>query len=62
MNLRKLVWPVKFILHRIGKTGYWFNQTFIPMGNYLHYWMQGDEALARYKNPYLYRWKKDGTT
>lgn len=56
VNLRKLAWPVKFILHRIGKTGYWLNQTFIPMGNYVHYWMQGDEAITRYKQPYDPRW------
>jgi hypothetical protein len=56
MNLRKLARPVAFILRKIGKTGYWFNQTFIPMGNYVHYWIQGDEALARYKQPYDPRW------
>jgi hypothetical protein len=55
-NWRKLAYPLKWILTRIGKTGYWFNQTFIPMGNYVHYWMQGDEALARYKQPYDPRW------
>ncbi len=49
MNRRKLIYPLKWIFSRIGKTGYWFNQTFVPMSNYLHYWMLGDEALARYK-------------
>jgi hypothetical protein len=49
VSRRKLVHPLKFILLKIGKTGYWFNQTFIPMSNYLHYWMEGDEALVSYR-------------